>query len=346
MTSTAAAVTETPQDNHYAQIAYDYTRAHVSPQFAAWMATLATERRETINGVELHLVHGSPLGLNDFFWESLPEAELSRRVAASGADVVLCTHSGLPWQRQVDQTLIVNVGVLGRPANDGARQVWYAVIDLTDGHAQVELVPLAYDWAAQAASMRAAGLPETFVETIETGWWTSCLQILPPFERSQGRFQVYRSELSPGEDHDDMGDEPDAEPPGRPVVALFGSALFPRRLWILDSHLDERALAEITDDATAEGFLEVRTTGTVPPKNDGGLRPPELTLGPDGWYWDRHLSLKVAETNVGLREAKRRVVEHVLAQRQAEGHLPRSYGCVPAPPRATRGSSTSPGDAR
>ena len=80
----------------------------------------------------------------------------------------------------MDGTLVVNVGAVGRPANDGARDTWYAVVDLDDGEARAELVPVAYDWRAQAASMRAAGLPEAFVETIESGWWTTCLEVVPP----------------------------------------------------------------------------------------------------------------------------------------------------------------------
>lgn len=187
-----------PRDNEFAQLIYDYTRAHTSAEFAAWMGTLATERRVRIEGCELHLVHGSTLALNDFWWESLPEAEHQARAAASGADVVLCTHSGLPWQRSIGDTLAVNVGVLGKPANDGTRNVWYAVLDIQDGNARAELVALDYDWQAQAASMTAAGLPQPFVETIQTGWWTTCLEILPPRERSRGRYHLYRSSLPDG----------------------------------------------------------------------------------------------------------------------------------------------------
>jgi hypothetical protein len=36
--------------------------------------------------------------------------------------------------------------------------------------------------------MRAEALPAPFVETIETGWWTTCLEILPAKERARGRF--------------------------------------------------------------------------------------------------------------------------------------------------------------
>jgi hypothetical protein len=31
-------------------------------------------------------------------------------------------------------------------------------------------------------------LPAEFMETIATGWWTTCLEILPAAERSRGRY--------------------------------------------------------------------------------------------------------------------------------------------------------------
>jgi hypothetical protein len=35
--------------------------------------------------------------------------------------------------------------------------------------------------------MQEEGLPEEFTETIQTGWWTTCLEILPGKERRRGR---------------------------------------------------------------------------------------------------------------------------------------------------------------
>ncbi len=275
------------RDNAYAQLVYDHTLRTTSRAFATWMAKLPTQRRESVGGCDLHLVHGSPVALNDFWWESLPANEQRARVEASGADVICCTHSGLPWQRRVDETLVVNVGVLGKPANDGRAEVWYALLDLTDGGARAQLVPLAYDWAAQAASMRAAGLPETFAETIETGWWTTCLEVLPPRERSRGRFQLYRSLLpetfAPATEG--WGDDVDDAHEQRPVMPLFGSAYFPSRLWVYTNfHCNlscdycavasspwaaPRALSlsqftALVDEATGEGFTEVYLTGGEP----------------------------------------------------------------------------------
>ncbi|MFE6591849.1 radical SAM protein [Streptomyces sp. NPDC057781] len=278
-----------PKDNEYAQLVYDHTLATTSRDFAAWMGTLPTEHRETIDGVDVHMVHGSTLALNDFWWASLPEEQHRLRAEASGADVVLCTHSGLPWQRRIGDTLAVNVGVLGKPANDGRREVWYAILDLSDGHVTAELVPLAYDWRAQGRSMRAAGLPEIFAETIETGWWTTCLEILPPRERSRGRYHLYRSTLPSGfrPADDGWGDTAPKVLEGgdRPVVPLFGTPYFPSRLWVYTNFhcnlaCDYCAVASspkavaralpvdtfraLVDEAVQAGFTELYLTGGEP----------------------------------------------------------------------------------
>ncbi len=291
-----------PRDNAYAQLTYDYTKANTSAQFAAWMRRLPTELRETIGGCDVHMVHGSPLATNDFFWESLDADEVRWRVAASGADVLLCTHTGLPWVKEMDGCLVANVGVLGRPANDGRREVWYALVDLEGGRADIELVPLAYDWRAQAASMRAAGIPEAFVATIETGWWASCVEILPPLERARGKYQLYRGSLPAdfavdadggnGQEGVDSGAASDGEAvevalgdDDIPVTPLFGSALFPSRLWLYTNfHCNLRCgycavassplarrrslgyerFCALVDEALAEGFTEVYVTGGEP----------------------------------------------------------------------------------
>ncbi len=69
-----------PRDNESAQLIYDHTRAHTSTEFAAWMGQLSTVRRVDIDGRDVHLVHGSTLALNDFWWDSLPgEQHRARR---------------------------------------------------------------------------------------------------------------------------------------------------------------------------------------------------------------------------------------------------------------------------
>jgi hypothetical protein len=103
------------------------------------------------------------------------------------ADVVAVTHTGMKWLRRLDAArLFVNVGVLGRPENDGRQNVWYAELRITSASCHVEFIPVQYDERRLAAQMRAEGLPEEFVATILTGWWTTCLEVLPAKERRRG----------------------------------------------------------------------------------------------------------------------------------------------------------------
>jgi hypothetical protein len=49
-------------------------------------------------------------------------------------------------------------------------------------------IPLRYDHERLAEEMRAEGIAEPFVKTVETGWWTTCLEILPAKERAGGMY--------------------------------------------------------------------------------------------------------------------------------------------------------------
>jgi len=278
-----------PRDQEYAQIMYDYTIRHTSKQFAAWMAGLPIERRETLDGCSVHFVHGSPVGLSDFWWESDPLRTHAARVAGSGSDIIFCTHSGLPWIRQVNDTLAVNVGVLGRPPNDGRLEVRYALASLSGGTVTAEIIRLPYDWRAQARSMRQAGLPEAFTRTNETGWWTTCLEVLPAQERSRGRYHIYDSSVDALLAA--VGLPPSAWPDPDPVIPvrpLAGSPLFPHRIWLADSALrPTSALA----DAADTGITDIRLLGSSPPlpiryiAGHADLPLPELTLTARGWHW-------------------------------------------------------------
>ncbi|HEY3570791.1 MAG TPA: metallophosphoesterase family protein [Thermoanaerobaculia bacterium] len=179
-----------PRDNHFAEISYRYTERNCSPEFKAWMGTLPRRRRVRVGERELLLVHGSPRRINEFLFHSTaPVPFLEVLLDQSRCDGLLATHTGLHWHRRLPSGRdVVNVGVIGRPANDGRTNVWYAMIEAREEELGVELVPLAYDHLGLAAEMRSEKLPEEFVETVLTGWWTTCLEILPARERAVSRF--------------------------------------------------------------------------------------------------------------------------------------------------------------
>lgn len=179
-----------PRDNYFAKLSYDYTYRNTSAENKAWMRALPHEIRLELGGQRVLLCHGSPRKMNEFVWEtSAANAFLERLCGESDADVVVGTHSGLHWQRELAVgKKWVNCGVIGRPANDGKTNVWYVILSANGNGVEVEFVPLVFDHEQLAAEMRAENLPEEFVATIETGWWTTCLEVLPMKERARGRF--------------------------------------------------------------------------------------------------------------------------------------------------------------
>jgi diadenosine tetraphosphatase ApaH/serine/threonine PP2A family protein phosphatase len=177
-----------PRDNHFARLSYAYTLANTSAANRAWLRDLPAQRSIQLGRYRVLLCHGSPRKTNEFLWESTTSTHfLERLLSEQDADVVLATHTGIKWHRRLtNDRHFVNVGVLGRPENDGKTNVWYALVTASPGF-QVEFVPVTYDQQRLAAEMRAEQLPEEFVETILTGWWTTCLEVLPQKERRRGR---------------------------------------------------------------------------------------------------------------------------------------------------------------
>jgi predicted phosphodiesterase len=178
-----------PRDNHFAQISYAYTFAHTSPANRAWLHDLPSQRRIELGRYRLLLCHGSPRRTNEFLWESTTSTGfLAHLLQAHQADVVLTTHTGIKWHRALGSDRhLVNAGVLGRPENDGRTNVWYAVLT-AEPDFRVEFVPVQYDHERLASEMRGEKLPEEFVQTVLTGWWTTCLEVLPAKERRRGRY--------------------------------------------------------------------------------------------------------------------------------------------------------------
>ena len=180
-----------PRDNHYAQIAYGYTLRNTPGEDRRWMCALPGHRRLRLGEAETLMCHGSPRAISEFLWESTtPDGLAARLLDDARAQVILCTHSGLKWHRRLpDGRHLVNVGVIGRPENDGTPRVWYTLLTAERGRdLDVEFVPVAYDHETLAKEIEAEGLPPEFAETVRTGWWTTCLEVLPGRERARGRF--------------------------------------------------------------------------------------------------------------------------------------------------------------
>ena len=196
-----------PRDNYFAKLSYDYTFRNTSNANKIWLWKLPPEIRTQIGPYRMLLCHGSPRKMNEFLWESTTsDAFLHWLSQKYDADIIVGTHTGLHWHRELSLGKhFINCGAIGRPPNDGQTSVVYAILeavqtpDMELGPAvscdhvgpsrlKVNFVRLDYDHERLAFEMASEGLPEEFIETMRTGWWTTCNEILPAKERARGRY--------------------------------------------------------------------------------------------------------------------------------------------------------------
>jgi len=208
-----------PRDNYFAKLSYDYTFQHTSNDNKAWLQKLSPEIRIRLGPYRILLCHGSPRKMNEFLWETTTsDAFLNWLFEKYNTDIIVGTHTGLHWHRETSPGKhFINCGAIGRPPNDGQATVVYTIINaenaglsdeasgVSDDRAKsenagsdekaknacqlkVDFVRLGYDFERLAFEMASEGLPEEFIETIRTGWWTTCSEVLPAKERARGLY--------------------------------------------------------------------------------------------------------------------------------------------------------------
>lgn len=179
-----------PRDNYFAQISYDYTLQNTGDENRRFLRSLPKQRAISIGPLQVLLCHGSPRQVNEFLWESTTSTHFLKQLADDRhVDVIAATHTGIKWHRRLsDRQHFVNVGVLGRPENDGSTNVWYTLLEDRNGSLIVEFVPVSYDFRRLASEMSEESLPDEFIETVIHGWWTTCLEVLPAKERKRGKY--------------------------------------------------------------------------------------------------------------------------------------------------------------
>ncbi|HZC36799.1 MAG TPA: metallophosphoesterase family protein [Chthoniobacterales bacterium] len=191
------------RDNYFAKVSYDYTFQHTSKDHKTWLQKLPPQIRIQLGPYRVLLCHGSPRRTNEFLWETATsDSFLNWLFEKYDTDIIVGTHTGLHWHREPSPGKhFINCGAIGRPPNDGQTTVVYTIVSAGNAESvdntsnggnacqlKVKFVRLAYDYERLAVEMASEGLPEEFIETIRTGWWTTCNEILPAKERARGLY--------------------------------------------------------------------------------------------------------------------------------------------------------------
>ncbi len=110
------------------------------------------------DGGELLLVHGSPADPGEALTHDMSDEEINALLADDPADVVVCGMSHVPFDRQIGDVRVINVGSVGEaPTTDGQAFAHATWIDSTPGGLVVEAitVPLHPSGTAHAPKLLA-----------------------------------------------------------------------------------------------------------------------------------------------------------------------------------------------
>ena len=165
-----------------AQNWHAHARRAVSAESKQWMGALPPVARFVFGGAVFAVVHAAAESDSRFIFESTAAAEKRAQFDALECDAVIAGHCGLPFTQIVDGRLWHNSGALGMPANDGTARVWFSILREAAGGIEIEHRAIAYDCAPQQQKMRAARLPDGYINALATGLWPSD-DILPAAEK-------------------------------------------------------------------------------------------------------------------------------------------------------------------
>jgi predicted phosphodiesterase len=160
---------------------YPFADARISDATRAWLGRLPPALTFDFAGLAFRVVHGGVDLVNRWVFASQQDV-LAEECAASGADVTVAGHCGLPFVARSGRRTWFNPGVIGMPANDGTPDVWYGLIAATPAGVVLSTHRLAYDHIAAAGRMRRFGYANGYARALVTGLWPS-LEILPASER-------------------------------------------------------------------------------------------------------------------------------------------------------------------
>ena len=117
------------------------------------------------------IVHGTPTRNTVYWTEDRPDdfcLKMAASVGLEAGDVIAFGHTHKPWHREAEGIHFMNTGSVGRP-KDGDWRAGYVLLELGQGSPRVEFVRVPYDIERTVAGVRAAALPEDFVEFLQTG---------------------------------------------------------------------------------------------------------------------------------------------------------------------------------
>jgi S-adenosylmethionine hydrolase len=104
----------------------------------------------------------------EYLGPDTPDSRFQELAEDIDADVVLSGHSHQAFAHQVDGTLFINPGSVGRP-DDGDPRAAYAILEIHGDDLSVRLFRVPYNLMVSVRALQKSGLPEIFTQVLQQG---------------------------------------------------------------------------------------------------------------------------------------------------------------------------------
>jgi diadenosine tetraphosphatase ApaH/serine/threonine PP2A family protein phosphatase len=164
--------------------AHEWTIQTIHPETREFLASLPLSLRDE----NLCFVHGSPHNQHEYLMPEMDAFVALERVLSTGADILFCGHTHVPYTRTLDDgqlqiavrgdradrqrtfsaplKRIVNAGSVGEPRH-GRPNATYVIYD--DNTDQITLREVEYDYQKTCAAIVEKGLPAIFAWRLANG---------------------------------------------------------------------------------------------------------------------------------------------------------------------------------
>ncbi len=162
------------------KLAHEWTNAEIYPETRDFLANLPI----TLRHENLCFVHGSPYNQHEYLMPEVAAFTALERVLSTGADVLFCGHTHIPYVRTLDAgniqvslsksksefnaplKQIINAGSVGEPRH-GRPNATYVIYD-TDSQ-RTTLREVEYDYKKTCEAIVEKGLPKIFAWRLAKG---------------------------------------------------------------------------------------------------------------------------------------------------------------------------------
>lgn len=145
-----------------------WTKEHTTEAHKGYLRNLPYKLQREIEGHQVVLVHGSPDVLNEYLKEDVADEVFQKHLDSTRADVLIFGHTHKPFHKVLNGKHLVNSGSTGKPKH-GNPNATYAMIEITFGSVNVEIIEVPYDYEAAAQAVEATALPPEFAQMLREG---------------------------------------------------------------------------------------------------------------------------------------------------------------------------------